>query len=68
MGQAGAADGVAGPAMLPMTLDMPDDSEGTRALKMTTARSVRFFVNLGLGLVFHGLLVKCCAMSLFERS
>ena len=50
--------------MLPMTLDMPD--EGT--LKMTTARSVRFFVNLGLGLVFYGLLVKCCAMSLFERS
>ncbi len=37
---------------------------------MTTARSVRFFVNLGLGLVFYGsgLLVKCCAMSLFERS
>jgi hypothetical protein len=31
---------------------------------------VRFFVNLnlGLGLVFYGLLVKCCAMSLFERS
>jgi hypothetical protein len=28
---------------------------------MTTARSVGFFVNLGLGLVFHGLLVKCCA-------
>ena len=27
---------------------------------MTTARSVRFFVNLGLGLVSHGLLVKCC--------
>ena len=35
---------------------------------MTTARSVRFFVNLGLGLVFYGLLVKCCAMSQFERS
>ncbi len=33
---------------------------------MTTARSVRFFVNLpvGLGLVFYGLLVKCSAMSL----
>ena len=46
-----------------MSLDMPD--EGTRALKMTTARSVRFFVNLGLGLVFYGLLVKCSAMSLF---
>jgi hypothetical protein len=38
---------------------------------MTTARSVRFFVNLGLGLVFYaisGLLVTCCPMSLFERS
>ncbi len=33
-------------------------------LKMTTARSVRFFVNLGLGLVFYGVPVKCCAMSL----
>ncbi len=30
--------------------------------------AVRFSVNLGLGLVFYGLLVKCCAMSLFERS
>ena len=29
---------------------------------MTTARSVRFFVNLGLGLVFYGLLVKCCVL------
>jgi hypothetical protein len=27
----------------------------------------REVVNLGLGLVFHGLLVKCAAMSLFER-
>ncbi len=36
--------------MLFMTLGMPD--EGTRSVKMTTARSVRFFVNLGLGLVF----------------
>ena len=36
--------------MLPMTLDMPDDLG--HSLKMTTARSVRFFVNLGLGLVF----------------
>jgi hypothetical protein len=41
--------------MLFMTLDMPD--EGTRCSKMTTARTpecatVRFFVNLGLGLVF----------------
>ncbi len=37
--------------MLFMTLDTPD--EGTpESLKMTTARSVRFFVNLGLGLVF----------------
>ena len=35
---------------------------------MSIARSVRFFVNLGLGLVFYGLLVKCSAMSLFERS
>ncbi len=26
-----------------------------------------FAVNLGLGLVFYGLLVKCCAMPLFER-
>ena len=34
--------------MLFMTLDMPDEG----SLKMTTARSVRFFVNLGLGLVF----------------
>ncbi len=38
------------------------------SLKMSIARSVRFFVNLGLGLVFYGLLVKCSAMSLFERS
>jgi hypothetical protein len=41
--------------MLFMTLDMPDEGhrdEGTSSLKMTTARSVRFFVNLGLGLVF----------------
>ncbi len=36
---------------------------------MTTARSVRFFVNLGLGLVFYGLLVtvrltaSCLALS-----
>ncbi len=30
-----------------MTLDMSD--EGTSSLKMTTARSVRFSVNLGLG-------------------
>ena len=52
--------------MLPMSLDMPDEALGN-SLKMTTARSVRFFVNLGLGLVFYGLLVKCCAMSLFER-
>ncbi len=37
-------------------------------LKMTTARSARFFVNLGLGLVFYGLLVKCCAMSLSAAS
>jgi hypothetical protein len=28
----------------------------------------RCFVNLGLGLVFYGLLVECCALSLFERS
>ena len=52
--------------MLPMALDMPD--EGTSSLKMSIARSVRFFVNLGLGLAFYGLLVKCSAVSLFERS
>jgi hypothetical protein len=44
----------------------------TRALAEddNSERSVRFFVNLGLGLVFYGLLVQCChgAMSLFERS
>ena len=42
--------------MLFMTLDMPDDlgqwRDDGHSLKMTTARSVRFFVNLGLGLVF----------------
>jgi hypothetical protein len=47
-------------------------------MPVTTARSVRFFVNLNLGLGLsrgwshgvYGLLVKCCAimMSLFERS
>ncbi len=31
---------------------------------MTTARSVRFFVNLGLGLVFYGVLVKCLSGAL----
>ena len=30
--------------------------------------SVRFLVNLGLGRVVYGLIVKCSAMSLFERS
>ncbi len=36
-----------------LALDMPDESGGhLPVLKMTTARSVRFFVNLGLGLVF----------------
>ena len=35
---------------------------------MSIARMLRFFVNLGLGLVFYGLLLKCSAMSLFERS
>ncbi len=54
--------------MLPMTLDMPDEGTRSVSLKMSIARSVRFFVNLGLGLVFYGLLVKCSAMSLFERS
>ena len=37
--------------MLFMTLDIMMPDEG-HSLKMTTARSVRFFVNLGLGLVF----------------
>ncbi len=41
----------------------------TRALaEDDNSEELRFFVNLGLGLVFYGLLVKCCAMSLFERS
>ena len=44
--------------------DQPDGTRQVRSGQMTTARSVRFFVNLGLGLVFYGLLVKCCAMSL----
>ncbi len=55
--------------MLIMTLDMPDDLG--HSLKMTTARSVRFFVNLSgarPGVTVYGLLVKCCAMSLFERT
>jgi hypothetical protein len=53
-----ALEVAAGPAlgvcMLFMTLDMPDEAPASRghSLKMTTARSVRFFVNLGLGLVF----------------
>ncbi len=38
--------------MLFMTLDMGTWRLGGHSLKMTTARSVRFFVNLGLGLVF----------------
>jgi hypothetical protein len=37
--------------MLFMTLDMPDEGTRSVSLKMTTARSVRFFVTLGLGLV-----------------
>ncbi len=38
----------------------------TRILKYY--RAISIIVNLGLGLVpvFYGLLVKCCAMSLFE--
>jgi hypothetical protein len=41
----------------------------TRALAEDDNSEERaIFVNLGLGLVFYGLLVKCSAMSLFERS
>ena len=38
-------------------------------LKMTTARSVRFFVNLGLGLVFMGCLLNAvlCHYSSVDR-
>ncbi len=55
------------PGHAPSQADRPGASRVLHSLKMTTARSVRFFVNLGLGLVFYGLLVTCCTMSLFER-
>jgi hypothetical protein len=40
----------------------------TRALaEDDNSEECAILVNLGLGLVFYGLLVKYCAMSLFER-
>ena len=59
--------------MLFMTLDLPD--EGTRSVKMTTLSEERAILceiqcesGARPGVYVYGLLVKCCAMSLFERS
>ncbi len=62
-----------GPAALEVatTLQQGFELPKAPAAEQALPWAVGFFVNLGLGLVFCGLLVKivnkCCAMSLFER-
>ena len=51
--------------MLFMTLDMPD--EGTRA-EDDNSEECAILCESGARPGGYGLLVKCCAMSLFERS
>ena len=55
--------------MLFMSLDMPDESEARRALaEDDNSEECAILCESGARPGGYGLLVKCCAMSLFERS